>query len=1156
MENLAQLSPACGKEEMEQYRTLFLLSNDLLCLAGMDGSFRNVNPAFTKTLGWEADTLLKTNLLELVYPDDTAKTEEEIRKLKQGIATVNFVHRLRKTDGNYVWVQWMCTPEPASGNLFAIGRDITQTRIQEQSLQERELTFRTFFENSQGLMGMHDLDGVFLSVNAAGANSMGYVPEEIQGKTLYDIVSGKYRDGVTEYLNNIREQKTMSGILYTRHRNGTTRIWLYNNVLEISVGKPYVMINALDITERHTLEADLKVAREMLEQTGKVARIGSWQLNVPQQKVFWSESTRMIHEVPPDYQPDMEKTFSFFKAGESREQVRTAVQNAILSGRPWDLESVIITARGKEIWVRSIGAAEFVQNNCRRLYGTIQDIDEKKRLEIDRDNAQEELINQKAILSAFVRHTPAAVAMFDRDLRYIAYSNNWLTDYDQGSDSLLGKSIYSVYAEISREFEHMHLNALMGKIENIDAFVWRPPGWDHDQHLRCQFRPWYQFDGEIGGIMILSEDITVSATQKEELKQARVLAEEASKAKSEFLANMSHEIRTPLNGIIGFVDLILKTHLNETQFQYLSMVNQSAGTLLNIINDILDFSKIEAGKLELDIVQTDLFELSGVVTDIVKYQAQSKGLEMLHNVSPDLPRFIWTDPLRLKQILVNLLSNAIKFTEKGEIELRITPLSKLTEEVIGLRIEVRDTGIGIHPDRQSKIFEAFSQEDSSITKKYGGTGLGLTISNKLLGLMNSKLQLHSAPDQGSIFFFEIAFRAEYGDPLEKGDLSRIRKVLIVDDNEHNRVILEQMLLLKDIETHKAANGFEALQLLTEGEQYDVLIVDYHMPIIDGLETIRKVREMLSKQKPLQPIIFLYSSSDDEKVIRVCDEFQVDQRLIKPVKMQDLYTALANLYRTEKPMEKTPGGDRQFYSTSGLVILLVEDNQVNLHLARTILGRILPDAAILEARNGAEALERIAAQQPSLVLMDIQMPVMNGYEAARRIRDQYPSDIMPIVALTAGNVKGEREKCLAAGMNDFLAKPFVEDTLFRILEKWVGPRIPSPDPPVLDLEVLQQFLGVEAPDELVQETLVLTLQDCTQFQQELDKPGMQEDPARIRQIGHSLYGIAAYIGLRRLAKCSRDAELSKEEPIPPEIIVALRQELKRSVVSLENTLKGL
>lgn len=1111
------------KQELNYIKSLFSLSNDLICVAGIDGYFKKLNPAFQQVVGWDESDLLTNSIIEFIHPDDQVATRHEIAQLAAGETTVNIVLRFRCKNGTYRDIQWVATPEPKTGFLFAIGRDITEEKQKELQLFYSENKFRSFFESSQGLMCIHDLEGRFLTVNTAGANALGYQPDELTGQRLMDIVPVNQQPGLNAYLETIRKTGKAKGLLQTLHKDGSLLIWLFNNILEKeSNGHSYVIGNAIDISRRHQLEVDLKRMTQMLEQTNEVARIGTWEVDIIHNAITWSAVTRAIHEVDEDFIPDFDSALSFF-SGQNLELITSAMNRSIAEGVTYDLELQIITAKGRNTWVRTLGTPEFKGGKCKRLFGTFQDIDEKKK-------AEQALLNEKLRLAAFVENVPAAVAMLDRDIKYIAVSNRWLEEF-QLSDTIIGLSHYAVFPSQSDEWKALHARGVDGVISKKEEDVWRPDGWDHDQHVKWEVRPWYQFDGTVGGIMLFFQDITQAYLQREELTKAKLLAEQASLAKSEFLANMSHEIRTPLNGVIGFTDLVLKTALNATQHQYLSIVNQSANALLSTINDILDFSKIEAGKLELAIEKADLYEIGSQAADITTYQVQGNAIEMLLNISAHLPRFVYVDSVRLKQILVNLLGNAFKFTKKGEIELKISARSAPGQEFATVRFEVRDTGIGIKPDMQTKIFDAFSQEDPSTTKKYGGTGLGLTISNKLLGLMGSHLQLTSKPGEGSCFFFELTLKAEPGDPIDWRNLDQIRNVLIVDDNEHNRLILRQLFLLKQIVVDEAGNGLEALQLMAQGKLYDVILMDYHMPYMDGLETIRKIRNDFSHPFDKQAIILLHSSSDDERIIKACQTLGINQRLVKPVKLDALHQAISRLGQQDDSQSKQFTQPEIPAGINLMKVLIVEDNKVNQLLAETIVSRIAPNARIFLANNGVEAIQIYELEQPDLVLMDIQMPEMNGYESTQRIREMERNGHKhaTILALTAGNVKGERERCLAAGMDDYITKPIIEETIVPFFKKWQ-----QLVPPVMETSELvedhathfhvQQLQVIAGHNQaFVSELMKVAESELNSSVSTLQWQARQGNLTGLNAAGHKLYGTAISAGMPTLAKLAHEFE---------------------------------
>jgi len=1114
------------KLELQNFEKLFNLSADLICIAGTDGYLKRINPAFESTFGWDDAYILATPYLDLVHPDDLKAAEEDVTGMISDKKVRQVTYRTRTKSGIYKTIRWETTPDPLSGNLFCIGRDITDEKLKEQQLAVSEERLRIFFENSQGLMCTHNLDGRFLSVNMAGASLLGYTLAEILTLSLFDIVPPNRHPELTAYLKEISDKGSARGQMLTRHKDGSPRIWMFNNILELQGNQTYVIGNAIDITEKHFLERNLERTRQMLEETGKVARVGGWEYNIPRQKIEWTAVTKQIHGVPANFDPALESTINFYKAGESRDKISAAATLAMAEGTSWDMELQIVTASGEELWVRSLGQAEFANGACQRLFGTLQDIDKQKKAETD-------LLNEKAILSAFVQHSPSPIAMTDTGMKFIAVSRQYLHDYGLGNKNIIGLTPYEVFGPTSEANRAAHQRVLNGEVIRREEVWVKLPGMEEEQYLNIEMRPWYRFDGAIGGVMTSSEIITSIVKQRDELKEAKQLADQASIAKSEFLANMSHEIRTPLNGVIGFTDLVLKTELNETQHQYLSIVNQSANALLTIINDILDFSKIEAGKLELDIEKCDLYDIGSQATDIITYQVQKKGLEMLLNISYNLPRFIWVDPVRLKQILINLLSNAAKFTATGEIELKIEEIAASSPAPgITLRFSVRDTGIGIKPEKQGKIFEAFSQEDGSTTKKYGGTGLGLTISNKLLGLMDSKLLLESSPGKGSTFYFDIHVQTEQGDPVSWENIGLIKKVLVVDDNDNNRLIIKQMLLLRQIATTEAKNGFEALQLLAAGECYDVIVMDYHMPYMDGLETIKKIRESFNDSPTSQPIILLHSSSDDEKVIRSCEELKVNYRMVKPIKTEDIYNALSRLHQKTNA-ESRPAGFAAIAEIAGdITVLIAEDNSVNMLLAKTIIRRIAPNALIREAGNGLEAIACCRLNWPDLILMDIQMPEMNGYEATRQIRAMQQGRQIPIIALTAGNVKSEKEKCMEAGMDDFIVKPVVEETILAVFHKWLhffnAPEAPErvSGPPVsqslhFDVQHLRSYFGDD--DEILRELLSLTITELTDSLSLLQENLKPTDLKKINLHGHKLYGTAVTAGLNHLAQMARELE---------------------------------
>jgi PAS domain S-box-containing protein len=785
--------------------------------------------------------------------------------------------------------------------------------------------------------------------------------------------------------------------------------------------------------------------------------------------------------------------------------------------------------------------------------------------------SEEELRQQRQVLQSVLDQMSDAVVVADRNEKFVIFNPAAEQMFGLGPTDTTSQEWperYGVFYPDQRtpfRGEELPLaRAIRGEeVNDIEIFV-RNADIPDGKWVIVSGRPLRDASGELQGGVVVCHDITLRKRAEGALQKAKEAAESANRAKSEFLANMSHEIRTPMNGVLGMTELALETDLSQEQREYLTMVKSSAEGLLGVINDILDFSKIEARKLELESIDFSLRETLGDTMKVLGPRAREKGLELACHIPPDVPDGLRGDPVRLRQVVLNLVGNALKFTEAGEVVVDAAVEQRIDDR-LGLRIAVRDTGIGITADKKELIFAAFAQADASTTRKYGGTGLGLAISSSLAQLMGGGIDVESEVGKGSTFRLRACFELAKGPVAPRPEVPpetlRGLPVLVVDDNATNRRILQEMLTSWGMKPTLAPGCNQAmahlLRAAAEGEPYPVVLLDAMMPGMDGFELAQWVQD----QPELGATILLMLSSaaragDAER----CKEVGVAIYLTKPLKQSELLRAVLTACQsppapgpcvTEADALRTPDG-----GVGGLKVLLAEDNAVNQRLAVRLLEK--DGHAVQVVANGREAVAAVAREHFDVVLMDVQMPEMDGLEAARRIRarEQAEGGHVPIIAMTAHALKGDRERCLAAGMDDYVPKPIPARALRAAIERrsrcdndgatHEKARI-GDDNKVDGLDLRQALAFVGGDEALLQEVIRLFLKECPRLAQSI-RDAVQRGDARALWISaHTLKGSVSNFGAAHAAALADRLQVLGQEGKVTEagaLVDALDSELTR------------
>ncbi|GAD63329.1 hypothetical protein PA6_021_00250 [Aquipseudomonas alcaligenes NBRC 14159] len=787
----------------------------------------------------------------------------------------------------------------------------------------------------------------------------------------------------------------------------------------------------------------------------------------------------------------------------------------------------------------------------------------------ERQRAEAEAQRQRSTLVALINAIPDPIWFKDAQGRYLGINQACAELFGKTAEEVIGRRdgelLPAAWAAARAEHDRTAMN--WPHPYESEGRVTYPDG---RQVVLDTLRTTFRDDrGHLLGLVGVSRDITVRKQTEAELAKAKDLAEEAARLKSDFLANMSHEIRTPMNAIIGMSHLALKTDLSPRQRDYLNKIQQAGQHLLGIINDILDFSKIEAGKLTIEHIEFDLQQVLENLASLIGDKVGAKGLELVFNLDPELPQHLVGDPLRLGQILINYANNAVKFTEQGEVEVILRGEGHTADGVL-LYLGVRDTGIGLTTEQQSRLFESFQQADSSTTRKYGGTGLGLAICKSLAEAMGGSVGVDSAAGRGSLFWCRVPLgiaRQQGQRLLAQSDL-RSRRVLVVDDNDSARQVLRDMLESMSFRVTAVASGKAALQQVQEAalshEPFELLVLDWQMPGMDGLETARRVRE-LGLQPP--PHLLMVTAYGREEVMLGAERVGIEDVLLKPLNPSLLFDAVIRSLGGEGEAQgfaRLPVGEA-VPDFSGQRVLLVEDNELNREVACGLLQE--SGLQIDQAEHGQVALDLLRAHPDghyALVLMDMQMPVLDGIATTEVLRREPRFAALPIVAMTANAMPADRERCLAAGMNDHLGKPIEPAELWNTLRRWLQARAEAPGSappqglpdwqlPGVDLASgLRRVLGKPELYRRLLDKFAASQAEFAPRLRQLLAAGEQEGAERE---AHSLKGLAGNLGAGDLAAQAAALESAIKDARHDELGVLLG-ELERSLAELLAAIRAL
>ena len=1173
----------------------------MLVIDPTTGAIIEANPAAETFYGYSVDVLRQMTIdrINTLSPEQAAVYRRDAVQKKDS----HFIFQHRVAGGQIRDVEVYSVPVQLAGRtlLYSIIHDISARKRAEEALATERLLLRTLVDHLPDAIYVKDVACRKTLANPADFHNMGAASEaEVLGKTDFDLFPPDL--AAVFYANDQRVIQSGQPLLNREEavtRPDGTRGWQLSSKMPVhdSTGKVVGLVGiGHDITDRKQAEASLRDSETRLRTIVSLMPVLLMVLDDRGDIVYWNNECERVTGYTTDEAMGSQEFLKWLFPNEFiRRQVsemfgkqddfrhsefgltskegatrliawsRISAQSSIPGWATWivgvDVTDRKLAAELQQMTEELLMLNAALERSRRAALSVTQDAHaERQRAEMalsELARSQEALQESEGRFRRLFENSPVAYQSLDAEGCYIDANAGLLELLGYDWEALQGRPFGEFWsAETGHLFQERFSRFLETGEVSAELALVRKGG----EVLTVMFHGRVSRDNPDG--VVRSHSVLHNVTERKEMElaliEAKEQAEALTKAKSEFLANMSHEIRTPMNAVLGMTYLALKTELDSRQREYLNRIQASTQNLLGVINDILAFSKIEAGKLEIESAPFDLNQILDHLATLTSVRAQQKELEIVFAVSPDVPAALVGDSLRLEQVLVNLGSNAVKFTDEGEIVFSVELVREEGDQVT-LQFAVCDSGVGMTPEQISRLFTAFSQADTSTTRRYGGTGLGLAISRQLVEMMGGEIGVESAPGRGSTFTFTATF-GRAGEIAKKPyqDIQiRGLKVLVVDDHRIARQILQGYVEAFSSDVTVAASGEEALEALEQAAQekpYDLVLLDWQMPGMNGLEVAGRIRE--HPELYSTPIMIMVTAFGREDIRTRAKEVGVQGFLVKPVSPSVLLNAIMDAFGPERQERPRAAAEVETESSSvqalrGARILVVEDNETNQEVARGLLEMV--GMVVQVANNGREAVAALKSGKFDAVLMDIQMPEMDGYEATRTIRTAEEAYCtLPIIAMTAHALTGDREKSLEAGMNDHITKPIDPQQLYAMLARWIAPdvwQLPDIGLPAhqQDGDSLPTLPGVAVETGLARmggnrDLYLRVLRKFGANQAnvvEAIRTALAGDdtPTAIR-LAHTLKGIAGTIGAEGLqdSAAALEAALRQGDGVPPEALL--------------------